>query len=47
MNEETTGKCLRQVEHIRGQPNHGGDSTTFKVITSTLARGTLGSVASL
>jgi hypothetical protein len=45
MNEERTGKCLRQVEHIRGhlwtqifhssQLSHGGDRKTFEVMTST------------
>jgi hypothetical protein len=45
MNEESTGKCLRQVEHIRGhfvtqifhsgQPCRGGDRKTFEVVTST------------
>jgi hypothetical protein len=44
MNGERTGKCLRQVEHIcghltqifhNGQPSHGGNSTTFEVMTST------------
>ena len=45
MNAERTGKCLRQVEHIRGpfvtqifdngQPSHGGDRKTFEVMTST------------
>jgi len=35
MNEETTGKCLRQMEHMvtqifhNGQPSHGGDRKTF------------------
>ena len=44
MNEERTGKCLRQVEHIRGhlicdtefhnvQPSHDGDLNTFEVMT--------------
>ena len=60
MNEERTGKCLQQVEHIRGhltqifhngQPSHGGDRKFYKclveVMTSTLPKGTLGSVASL
>ena len=37
MNEERIGKCLRQVEHIRGhkyfgQLSHGG-RTTFEVMT--------------
>jgi len=46
MNEERIGKCLRQVEHIRGQlwhrysiynyqPCHGGDHKAFEVMTST------------
>jgi hypothetical protein len=30
-----------------GQPGHGSDRKTFEVTTSTLPRGTLGSVASL
>ena len=38
MNEERTGKCLRQVEHIR---------KIFEVMTLTLPKGTIGSVASL
>ena len=42
MNEERTGKCLRQVEHIRGhvtqiflngQRSRGGDRKTFEVMT--------------
>jgi hypothetical protein len=43
MNEERTGKCLRQVEHIRGhlwtqifhssQLSHGGDRKTFEVMS--------------
>jgi hypothetical protein len=45
-NEKRTGKCLQQVEHIRG-PGCGGDCKTFEVMTSTQLRGTLGSVASL
>jgi hypothetical protein len=32
MNEERIGKCLRQVEHIRG---HGDDRKTLEVMTST------------
>ena len=44
MNEERTGKCLRQVKHIRDhcdkdipyrQLCHGGDRKTFVVMTST------------
>ena len=41
MNEERTGKCLRQVEHTpssfvrqmfhNGQPSRGGDCKTFEV----------------
>jgi hypothetical protein len=57
-NQERTGKCLRQVEHIHawsfviqifhnGQLSHDGDRNIFEVMTSTLSRGTLGSVASL
>ena len=30
-----------------GQPSHGGDRKIFEVMTSTLSKGTLGSVASL
>ena len=30
-----------------GQPSHGGDQNFFEVMTSTLPKGTLGSVASL
>ena len=30
-----------------GQPSHGGGRTIFEVMTSTLPKGTLGSVASL
>jgi hypothetical protein len=40
MNEEGTGKCLRQVEHIRGhfwhiysvalKPTHGGDRSNVE-----------------
>ena len=57
MNEERTGKCLPQVEHIRshlshrypnnGQSSHGVDRKTFEVMTSNKPIGTLGSVASL
>ena len=41
MNEERTGKCLRQVEHIcvhstrifhSGQPSHGGDRKTVLLV---------------
>jgi hypothetical protein len=37
------------VTHIfhNGQPSHGGDPNIFEVMTSTLPKGTLGSVASL
>jgi hypothetical protein len=45
MNEERTGKCLRQVEHICGhlwhrysitvKQGHGGNRKTFEVMTST------------
>jgi hypothetical protein len=37
------------VTHIfhNRQPSHGGDRTFFEVMTSTLPKGTLGSVASL
>ena len=53
MNEERTGKCLWQVEHIcghlwhNGQPSHGGDCKIFKVMASTLPKGIIGSVSSL
>jgi len=30
-----------------GEPSHGGDRKSFEVITSTVPKGTLGSVASL
>ena len=30
-----------------GQPSHGGGRKSFEVMTSTLSKGTLGSVASL
>ena len=35
-----------QIFH-NGQPSHGGDRKLFEVMTSTLPKGTLGSVASL
>ena len=37
------------VTHIfhNGQPSHGGDRKIFEVMTSTLPKGTIGSVASL
>jgi hypothetical protein len=47
MNEERTGECLRQVEHIpnpwlfvtqifhNGQLSHDGDRKTFEVIFPT------------
>ena len=37
------------VTHIfhSGQPSHGGDRSVFEVTTSTLPRGTLGSIGSL
>ena len=56
MNEEWTRKYLRKVQHIHGhswqifhsgQPCHGGDRNIFEVMTSTLPKRTLGSVASL
>jgi len=48
MNEERTGKCLRQVDHIRGHLLHSCSMTVNQVmVTSTYQRGTLGSVASL
>jgi len=37
---------VKQLFH-NGQPSHGSDRKTFKVMTSTVSRGTLGSVASL
>ena len=56
MNEERSGKCLRQwnifvviLTHIfhNGQPSHGCDRTIFEVMSSTELRGTLCPVASL
>ena len=40
---------LSFVTHIfhNGQPSHGGDRRIFEVMTSTLPKGTLGSVDSL
>jgi hypothetical protein len=37
---------VSQLFH-NGQPSHGGDRKIFEVMTSTLPKGTLGSVASL
>ena len=37
---------VKQIFH-NGQPSHGGDRKTFEVMTSTLPKGTIGSVASL
>jgi hypothetical protein len=37
---------VTQIFHS-GQPSHGGDRKVFEVMTSTLPKGTLGSVASL
>jgi hypothetical protein len=37
---------VTQIFH-NGQPSYGGDSKIFEVMTSTLPKGTLGSVASL
>jgi hypothetical protein len=37
---------VTQIFH-NGQPSHGGDRKIFKVMTSTLPKGTVGSVASL
>jgi hypothetical protein len=37
---------VTQIFH-NGQPNHGGDRKIFEVMTSTLPKGTLGSVSSL
>ena len=49
MYEERTGKCLGQVEHIRGHLWHRYSIMVNQVMlaTSTLPKGTLGSVASL
>ena len=37
---------MKQIFH-NGQPSHGGDRKAFEVMTSTLPKGTIGSVASL
>ena len=37
---------VTQIFH-NGPPSHGGDRNVFKVMTSTLPKGTLGSVPSL
>jgi hypothetical protein len=37
---------VTQIFH-NGQPSHGGDRKIFEVMTSTLPKGNLGSVASL
>ena len=37
---------VTQIFH-NGQPSHGGDHKIYEVLTSTLPRGTIGSVASL
>ena len=37
---------VTQIFHS-GQPSHGGDRKSFEVMTSTLPKGTLDSVASL
>ena len=37
---------VTQIFH-NGQSSHGGDRKIFEVMTSTLSKGTLGSVASL
>ena len=37
---------VTQIFH-NGQPSHGGDGKIFEVMTSTLPKGTLGSVATL
>jgi len=37
---------VTQIFH-NGQPNHGGDRNIFAVMTLTLPKGTIGSVASL
>jgi hypothetical protein len=37
---------VTQIFH-NGQPSHGGDRKIFEVMTSTLPKGTIGSVASL
>jgi hypothetical protein len=36
---------VTQIFHS-GQPNHGGDRSLFEMMTSTLPRGAIGSVAS-
>jgi len=36
MNEERTGKCLRQVEHIRGQLLHIYSVTVNQVMMATV-----------
>ena len=47
---KTSGKYpwsfVTQIFH-NGQPSHAGDRKIFEVMTSTLPKGTLGSVASL
>jgi hypothetical protein len=46
----TSGTCswsfVTQIFH-NGKPSHGGDRKIFEVVTSTLPKGTLSSVASL
>jgi hypothetical protein len=37
---------VKQIFH-NGEPSHGGDRKMFKVMTSTLPKGIIGSVASL
>ena len=37
---------VTQIFH-NGQPSHGGDRKIFEVMTSTLPKGTIGTVASL
>jgi hypothetical protein len=44
--EVTSWSFVTQIFH-NGQPSHGGDRKIFEVMTSTLPKGTLGSVASL
>jgi hypothetical protein len=38
--------CVTYIFH-NGQPNHGGDRNIFEVMTLTLPKGTIGSVANL
>jgi len=36
MSEEMTGKCLRQVEHIRGEMRHRYSVTVSQVMMTTV-----------